>query len=89
MTSQGNSDNQTKIGPENGLECVKSVDSGQPVEVIPNFTIWEVSEAQLLKVIPRDLNNTALRCNGCGCTVWGMKDHICRHCQKRGGGRNP
>lgn len=39
MISQGNSDNQTGIAPERGLECVRSVDSGQSVEVIPDWVV--------------------------------------------------
>ena len=75
MISQGNSDNQTEIAPENGLECVKTskecsesrvktiicadeqpdptvYKQVEPRGIIPNFTIWEVNEAQLLKVMP-------------------------------------
>ena len=54
MISQDISSNKTKIGPnktkigsQNGLECVRSVDSGQSVEVIHittnninNFIVW-------------------------------------------------
>ena len=44
MISQGNSDNQAKIAPERGLECVRSVDSGQSVEVIRERLVRMVSE---------------------------------------------
>ena len=31
--------NRTKIGSQNGLECVRSIDSGQSIEVIPNWVV--------------------------------------------------